>query len=161
VQNKLHWAISGKTAAELIYDEVDASKTHMGLKAWKNSPYGKILKSDVVIAKNYLDADNLRALEHIVSSYLDLAESRAERQILTTMNEWSNFLDRFLVLSEYPILENAGKISHEVAKLKAESEYDKYRVIQDQEYESDFDKIINQMTKPTLEDTQKLERKTK
>jgi len=141
-QNKMHWAIQGKTAAEIIYTEADANKIYMGLKTWKNSPDGKILKSDVSIAKNYLEAEHLKELERIVSAYLDLAENRASRGIVMNMQDWIVFLDKFLELSDYPVLLDKGKVSALEAKLKAEGEYDKYRVIQDREYVSDFDKVI-------------------
>ena len=142
VQNKLHWAITGKTAAEIIYTEADATKLYMGLKIWKDAPDGKILKSDVVVAKNYLSHQHIQELNRIVSAYLDLAENNAQRGIAFNMQQWSNFLEKFLELSNYAILKDKGKISMLEAKLKAESEYDKYRVIQDQTYESDFDKEI-------------------
>lgn len=145
VQNKLHWAITGKTAAEIVYSSVDASKIFMGLTNWKHAPDGKILKSDVSIAKNYLNEQHIKELNRIVSAYLDLAESRAERQIPTTMQDWLRFLHQFLDLSSYPILKDSGKISAIEAKLKAEQEYDKYRIIQDKNYESDFDKEIKRI----------------
>ncbi len=147
VQNKLHWAIQGKTAAEIIYTNADATKIAMGLKTWKNAPNGKILKSDVTIAKNYLEEQHLKELQRIVSAYLDLAENRAKRNIVMNMKDWAEFLDKFLVLSDYPILTDKGKISALEAKLKAESEYDKFRVIQDREYLSDFDKMIKEIEK--------------
>ncbi len=145
VQNKLHWAITGKTAAEIIYTSADAKKLYMGLTNWKHAPDGKILKSDVSIAKNYLNEQHIKELNRIVSAYLDLAESRAERQIPTTMQEWINFLHQFLELSSFPILKDKGKISALEAKLKAEQEFDKYRMIQDKNYESDFDKEIKRL----------------
>ncbi len=145
VQNKLHWAITGKTAAEIIYTSADASKIYMGLTNWKHAPYCKILKSDVSIAKNYLSEQHIKELNRIVSAYLDLAESRAERHIPTTMQDWISFLHSFLELSSFPILKDKGTVSALEAKLKAEQEYDKYRVIQDTNYESDFDKVINQL----------------
>lgn len=145
VQNKLHWAISGQTAAEIIYTQADANKLHMGLKTWKNSPHGKILKSDVTVAKNYLNEEHLKQLERIVSAYLDLAENRASRGIVMNMKDWIVFLDKFLELSEYPLLIDNGKISALEAKLKAESQYEKYRVIQDRAYLSDFDKLLLEM----------------
>lgn len=145
VQNKLHWAITGKTAAEIIYTSADATKLYMGLTNWKHAPEGKLLKSDVSIAKNYLNEQHIKELNRIVSAYLDLAESRAERQIPTQMQEWINFLNQFLELSNYPILNDKGKISTLEAKLKAELEYDKYRKIQDKNYESDFDKEIKRL----------------
>ncbi len=148
VQNKLHWAIQGKTAAEIIYSEADATKIYMGLKSWKNAPNGKILKSDVTIAKNYLDKEHLKQLQRLVTAYLDLAENRAERGIVMNMKDWVYFLDKFLELSDYPILKHKGKISALEAKIKAETEYDKFRIIQDQNYISDFDKeILKQINK--------------
>lgn len=143
VQNKLHWAITGKTAAEIIYKEADATKIYMGLKTWKQAPEGKILKSDVAIAKNYLNLEHIKSLERIVTSYLDLAESRASNRTVMNMKDWDKFLVQFLELADYPILNDKGKISMLEAQLKAETEYDKFRVIQDQNYISDFDKEIN------------------
>jgi hypothetical protein len=145
VQNKLHWAITGKTAAEIIYSEADATKIYMGLQTWKNAPEGKILKSDVVIAKNYLNESHMQELNRIVSAYLDLAENNAKRQQLILMDDWSRFLDGFLQLSSYPILTHKGKVSQLEAKIKAESEFEKYRVIQDEIFESDFDKEVKKM----------------
>jgi hypothetical protein len=145
VQNKLHWAISGKTAAEIIYHSADASQPNMGLKTWKRSPGGKILKGDVTVAKNYLDEDRIKQLERLVSSYLDLAESRATRGLVTNMKDWSEFLNRFLVLSEYPVLDRLGAISAEEARIKAEGEYEKFRMEQDMLYQSDFDKEIERI----------------
>ncbi len=145
VQNKLHWAITGKTAAEIIYSSVDATKLYMGLTNWKHAPDEKILKSDVSIAKNYLNEQHIKELNRIVSAYLDLAESRAERQIPTTMQEWFNFLHQFLELSNFPILKDKGKVKALEARLKAEQEYDKYRKIQDRNYISDFDKEIKRL----------------
>jgi len=141
-QNKLHWAIVGKTAAEIIYSTADADKIYMGLETWKNAPKGKILKSDVAIAKNYLEESHLKELERIVSAYLDLAENRAKRGIVMNMQDWVVFLDKFLELSDYPILADKGKVSALEAKLKAEGEYEKYRVIQDKNYISDFDRMV-------------------
>ena len=145
VQNKMHWAICGKTAAEIIYSEADAQKIYMGLKTWKNAPDGKILKSDVTVAKNYLNKEHIEQLKRIVSAYLDLAEDRAKRGIVMNMNDWILFLDKFLALSDYPILLDNGKISALEAKLKAHTEFEKYRVIQDKEYLSDFDKLLLKM----------------
>lgn len=142
VQNKLHWAITGKTAAEIIYDSADATKTHMGLTGWKQAPDGKIMKSDVFIAKNYLGEAHIKELNQIVSAYLDLAENRAQRQILMKMADWVQFLNGFLELSSYPILQDKGKVSALEAKLKAEQEYEEYRVIQDENYISDFDREV-------------------
>lgn len=145
VQNKMHWAICGKTAAEIIYSEADAQKIYMGLKTWKNAPDGKILKSDVTVAKNYLNKEHIEQLKRIVSAYLDLAEDRARRGIVMNMNDWILFLDKFLALSDYPILLDSGKISALEAKLKAHTEFEKYRVVQDKEYLSDFDKLLLEM----------------
>ena len=145
VQNKLHWAITGKTAAEIIYTEADAAKLFMGLKTWKAAPNGKILKSDVAIAKNYLNEQHIKELNRIVSAYLDLAENNAQRGVVTTMQDWAKFLNNFLQLSNYPILKNKGKTTMLEAKLKAEMEFDKYRVIQDKNYESDFDKEVKKI----------------
>ena len=147
VQNKLHWAITGKTAAEMIYFSADATKIYMGLTNWKNSPQGKILKSDVSIAKNYLSEQHIAELNRIISAYLDLAENRALRQIIMTMNDWIVFLHNFLTLSNYPILQHLGQISAMEAKIKAESEFDKFRLVQDQNYVSDFDKLLKQLEK--------------
>jgi hypothetical protein len=142
VQNKLHWAITGKTAAEIIYSEADAEKINMGLKTWKDSPDGKILKNDVSVAKNYLNAEHLKALERIVTSYLDLAENRAQNRQVMNMTDWDKFLVGFLELADYPLLTHKGKISMLEAKLKDEGEYKKFRVVQDQNYVSDFDKEL-------------------
>ena len=146
VQNKLHWAITGKTAAEIIYDSVDATKIYMGLTSWKHAPEGKILKSDVGIAKNYLSEVHIKELNQIVSAYLDLAENRAKRQIVTKMEEWAQFLHGFLELSNYPILKDKGRVSALEAKLKAEQEYEQFRIIQDKNFISDFDKEIKRIT---------------
>ena len=145
VQNKLHWAITGKTAAEIIYTEAGAKKIYMGLKTWKQAPVGKILKSDVAVAKNYLNEKHLKILQRIVTSYLDLAESRAINRKVMNMKDWEAFLVQFLELTDYPILTDLGKISMLEAKLKAESEYEKYRVIQDKNYISDFDREIKKL----------------
>ena len=144
VQNKMHYAVSRKTAAEIIYDRADSEKEHMGLTSWKNSPNGKILESDVVIAKNYLSKEELQDLEGIVSAFLDLAESRAKRNISMTMEDWVNRIDKFLLADDRDILKDASKISHEIACDKALTEFEKYRVIQDKLYKSDFDKIIEE-----------------
>lgn len=155
VQNKLHWAISGKTAAEIIYTSADAKKLYMGLTNWKHAPDGKILKSDITIAKNYLNQQHIKELNRIVSAYLDLAENRAERLIPTTMEDWISFLNRFLELSNYPILKDNGKISALEAKIKAEQEFDKYRVIQDKNYISDFDKEIKRIKGKDIDEEEK------
>jgi len=152
VQNKLHWAITGKTAAELIYTEADATKIYMGLKTWKAAPSGKIIKSDVSVAKNYLNEAHISELNRIVSAYLDLAENNAKRSQLMYMKDWSKFLISFLQLSNYPILKDKGKISMLEAKLKAENEFEKYRVIQDREYESDFDREVKRLKRKTKSD---------
>ena len=149
VQNKLHWAITGKTAAEVIYDSADATKLHMGLTNWKHAPDGKILKSDVSVAKNYLGEAHIMELNRLVSAYLDLAENRAQRQILMKMQDWSEFLHNFLELSSYPILKDKGRVSALEAKLKAEQEYEEYRVIQDKNYISDFDKEVRRIREST------------
>jgi len=145
VQNKLHWAITGLTAAEIIYSEADASKLYMGLKTWKDAPDGKIMKSDVKVAKNYLSHQHILELNRIVSAYLDLAENNAQRGIAFNMHQWAKFLDGFLELSNYPILKDKGKVSMLEAKLKAEQEYEKFRVIQDKNYESDFDREVKRL----------------
>ena len=144
VQNKLHWAITGQTAAELIYASADATKIFMGLSTWKHAPHGKILKSDVTVAKNYLSEAHVKELNRIVSAYLDLAENRAERGILMKMAGWASFLNSFLELSSYPILTDKGKVTALEAKIKVESEYEVYRQRQDAEYLSDFDRIVQE-----------------
>lgn len=145
VQNTLHWAITGQTAAEIIYHRADATKIYMGLTTWKHAPSGKILKSDVTVAKNYLSEAHVKELNRIVSAYLDLAENRAQRGIVTRMSEWVKFLHDFLTLSNYPILQDKGKVSALEAKLKAEGEYEIYRQRQDAEYVSDFDREIKRI----------------
>ncbi len=152
VQNKMHYAVTGNTAAEIIYNRADANKEHMGLTNWSDAPEGKIIKSDVVIAKNYLNEEELFSLRRIVSAYLDLAESRALRHIPMTMADWSSRLDEFLKLTDREILQDSGKISHKIACDKAESEFEKYRIIQDQIYVSDFDKYINELEKVEMGD---------
>ncbi len=142
VQNKLHWAITGQTAAQIIYETVDSEKENLGLTDWKNAPDGAIRKNDVIVAKNYLNEAHINELNKIVSAYLDLAELNANRNRLMYMKEWSTFLENFLELSDFPILNDKGKISMLEAKIKAEGEFEKYRVIQDRIYESDFDKLI-------------------
>ncbi len=143
VQNKLHYGVHKHTAAELIHKRADSAKDKMGLTAWKNSPDGKILKTDVSIAKNYLSKNELEELGLIVNAYLDLAEARANRQIPMTMQDWAKRLNLFLKYDDRDVLKNAGNISAQIAKDKAESEFEKYRIVQDQLFESDFDKIIN------------------
>lgn len=147
VQNKLHFGIHGNTAAELIYNRVDSTKKKMGLTSFKNSPDGKIIKTDVSIAKNYLNKDELEALGRIVNAFLDLAEDRAKRNIPMTMEDWSKRIDAFLEFNERDILKDGGEISAQIAKEKAETEFEKYRIIQDNLFESDFDKIIKKLPK--------------
>ena len=147
VQNKMHYAVHGHTAAELIYERADADKPHMGLTIWADAPDGKIAKSDVSIAKNYLNKQELRSLERIVSAYLDLAEDRAERHIPMTMEDWAKRLDLFLMADDREILQDAGRITAEIAKLKAETEFEKYRIIQDRLFMSDYDKYLLELEK--------------
>ena len=142
VQNKMHYAVTHHTAAEIIYERADHTKENMNLTSWKNSPNGKILETDVVIAKNYLGKEELESLELIVSAFLDLAENRAKRHIPMTMDDWSKRIDKYLLSDDLDVLKDAGKISHEIACDKALSEFEKYRVIQDKIFESDFDKFI-------------------
>ena len=142
VQNKMHYAVSHQTAAEIIYNRVDSNKEYMGLTSWENSPNGKILKSDVVIAKNYLSKDEMEDLERIVNAFLELAEGRAKRHIPMTMEDWNNRIDKYLLSDDRDILKDAGKISHEIACDKALTEFEKYRVKQDKLYKSDFDKLL-------------------
>lgn len=144
VQNKLHWAIHGHTAAEIIHKRADHKKDYMGLTTWEKSPHGKIRKSDVVIAKNYLSDKELDSLKKIVSAYLEFAEFQASRHIPMTMRDWVGLLNSFLQASRVDILNNAGKISAEIAKAHAETEFEKYRPIQDKLFESDFDKMFKQ-----------------
>ena len=144
VQNKMHYAISHQTAAEIIYNRADSEKNNMGLTSWKNSPNGKILETDVVIAKNYLSKDELEQLELIVSAFLDLAESRAKRNIPMTMEDWATRIDKFLLADDRDILKDAGKISHEIARDKALTEFEKYRIKQDKLYKSDFDLLLEE-----------------
>lgn len=142
VQNKMHFAVHRHTAAELIYERADASKNHMGLTNWDKFPDGKIVKSDVTVAKNYLSEKEMRYLERIVSLYLDYAELQAERKIPMSMEDWAKRLDGFLEFNGNEILTDAGKISAEEAKLHAETEFEKYRITQDRLYESDFDRFL-------------------
>jgi len=152
VQNKLHYAIHQHTAAELIVKRADSNKDYMGLTSWKNSPEGKILKSDVSIAKNYLTKEELESLGRIVNAYLELAENRAKRQIPMTMEDWAKRLDLFLQFDDREILQNAGKISAEIAKQYAESEFEKYRIVQDKLFQSDFDKLIININNKQIEE---------
>lgn len=145
VQNKLHWAITGHTAAEIIKLRADADKPNMGLTTWKNSPKGKILKSDVPVAKNYLDEKELKDLNRIVSMYLDFAELQAERQIPMKMRDWIGKLDGFLQFNDYQVLKDSGKVTASIAKHLAEQEYQKFRIEQDKNFESDFDREVKRL----------------
>jgi hypothetical protein len=145
VQNKLHWAITGQTAAELISKRADAELPNMGLTTWKNSPKGKILKSDISVAKNYLNEQEMAELNRVVTMYLDYAENQAARQISMKMKDWVDKLDAFLQFNDYSVLKNAGTISAEIAKQLANNQYEKFRVRQDSEYESDFDREIKRI----------------
>ena len=147
VQNKMHFAVSHQTAAEIIYDRANSNSEHMGLTSWKNSPDGKIMESDVVIAKNYLSKDELQDLEGIVSAFLEIAENRARRHIPMTMEDWSTRIDKYLLSDDRDVLKNAGKISHEIACDKALTEFEKYRIKQDKLYKSDFDLLIEEIEK--------------
>lgn len=144
VQNKLHYAIHGRTAAELIVERARSDQPHMGLTTWENAPDGKILKTDVSIAKNYLSHDELQALGRIVNAYLELAEDRAQRRIPMTMEDWAKRLDQFLDLAERDILQDAGRVTAETARVHAESEFERYRVTQDRMFESDFDRVVTE-----------------
>lgn len=146
VQNKLHFAIHGHTAAELIVARADSTKSHMGLTSWERAPDGKVLKTDVSVAKNYLTKEELQALGRIVSAYLDLAEERAARKIPMTMEDWAKRLDLFLEFTDRGILQHSGQVSAELAKAHAESEFEKYRIVQDRLFESDFDRILKHIT---------------
>jgi len=146
VQNKLHWAITGQTAAEIIATRARATQPNMGLTTWKNAPDGKILKSDVSIAKNYLNEKEIKELERIVTMFLDYAENQAERHILTRMQDWVNKLDAFLEFNEYDILHDPGKVSHEVAVRLVQDEFERFRVDQDRNYVSDFEKATRRLT---------------
>jgi hypothetical protein len=145
VQNKLHWAITGQTAAEIISSRAKAELPNMGLTTWKNSPKGKVLKSDVSVAKNYLNKKEIDELNRIVTMYLDYAENQAARQIPMSMKDWIEKLDAFLQFNDYSVLKNAGSISAEIAKGLAAMEFEKFRVIQDEDYESDFDKEVKRI----------------
>ena len=144
---KYHYAVSRKTAAEIIYDRVNSEKEHMGLTSWKNSPNGKIMESDVIIAKNYLSKDELQDLEGIVSAFLEISENRAKRHIPMTMEDWANRIDKFLLADDRDILKDAEKISHEIACDKALTEFEKYRIKQDKLYKSDFDLLLEDSIK--------------
>jgi hypothetical protein len=145
VQNMMHYAVTHQTVAEIIYDRADAEKPYMGLMTWKNAPDGRIIKSDVTVAKNYLSENEVTRLNLISTAFLDLAEDRAQRHILMKMTDWKKVLEGYLKISDYEILENAGSISHEEAEAKALGEYEKYRKIQDQTFLSDFDKFLESL----------------
>ena len=145
VQNMMHYAVTHQTAAEIIYDRADAEKPYMGLMTWKNAPDGRIIKSDVTVAKNYLSENEVTRLNLISTAFLDLAEDRAQRHILMKMTDWKKVLEGYLKISDYEILENAGSISHEEAEAKALGEYEKYRKIQDRTFLSDFDKFLENL----------------
>jgi hypothetical protein len=145
VQNKLHFAVHGNTAAELIVERADSKKEHMGLTTWKNAPHGMIIKPDVSVAKNYLAEKEIKALDRITTMYLDYAEDQAEQNIPMTMEDWSSKLNVFLKFNNRDLLENPGKVTQEVAKSFAESEFEKYRIVQDRLFESDFDKMIKKL----------------
>lgn len=147
VQNKMHYAIHGNTAAELIMQRANKTKQNMGLTAWKHSPYGKIIRSDVSIAKNYLQKEEVQALNRIITMYLDYAEDQAKRNIPLTMEDWSKKLNTFLKFNDREILNNLGKVTAEMAKQFAESEFEKYRIIQDRLFESDFDRVTKKLLK--------------
>lgn len=144
IQNKFHYAITGNTAAEIVYNRADSEKENMGLTTWENSPNGKILKSDVIIAKNYLNEQEIKNLNNLVNLFLDIAENNAERSITMYMEDWKNEVENALKIFHYEVLEGNGKISHKQAITKAENEYEKYKVSQDKNYVSDFDKLLNE-----------------
>lgn len=144
IQNKFHYAITGNTAAEIVYNRADSEKENMGLTTWENSPNGKILKSDVIIAKNYLNEKEIKNLNNLVNLFLDIAENNAERSITMYMEDWKNEVENALKVFHYEVLEGKGKISHKQAITKAENEYEKYKVSQDKNYVSDFDKLLNE-----------------
>ena len=144
IQNKFHYAITGNTAAEIVYNRVDSKKENMGLATWGNSPDGKILKSDVIIAKNYLNEKEIKNLNSLVNLFLDIAENNAERNIMMYMDDWKSEVENALKVFHYEVLEGKGKISHKQAVEKAESEYEKYKVIQDKNYVSDFDRLLSE-----------------
>ena len=148
VQNKLHWAIHGQTAAEVIFSRADAAKDSMGLTTWKDAPRGKIQKFDVAVAKNYLTEGEMAQLQRLVSAYLDLAEDMALRQIPMTMQDWETRLNRFIAATDREVLQDAGKVTAEIAQAHAESEFEKYRGLQDRNFESDFDQMIKQLPNP-------------
>ena len=145
VQNKLHWAIHGQTAAEVVYHRADADQPNMGLTTWKDAPLGKIQKFDVVVAKNYLTEPEMAQLSRLVNAYLDVAEDMAQRKIPMTMQDWESRLNRFIVATDREVLQDAGKVTAEIAKAHAESEFEKYRIVQDRLFESDFDRLLKQI----------------
>lgn len=146
VQNKLHWAITGKTAAEIVAKRANAELPNMGLTTWKNAPNGKILKPDVSVAKNYMQKEEIDELNRIVSMYLDYAENQAKRNVAMTMSDWVQKLDAFLQFNEYEILSNAGTVRHDVAKRLAEKQFDQFRIEQDKRFESDFDQLTKKIS---------------
>lgn len=145
VQNKLHWAIHGQTAAEVVYNRADAEQSHMGLSSWKDAPRGKIQKFDVTVAKNYLTDSELTQLQRLVNAYLDVAEDMALRQIPMTMADWEQRLNRFIAATDRDVLQHAGKVTAEIAKAHAESEFEQYRIVQDRLYQSDFDRELQKL----------------
>lgn len=147
VQNKLHWAIHGNTAAEIIYNRADHQKENMGLSTWQDAPDGKIQKFDVAVAKNYLSEKEMQQLQRLVSAYLDLAEDMAIRQIPMSMEDWETRLNKFIEATDRAVLQDAGNVTAEIAKAHAETEFEKYRIIQDRLFESDFDKMIKKLPK--------------
>ena len=149
VQNKLHWAIHGQTAAEVIVNRADHQKENMGLTTWTDAPTGKIQKFDVSLAKNYLSENEMQQLQRLVSAYLDIAEDMATRQIPMTMEDWESRLNKFIEATDREILQNAGKVTAEIAKAHAETEFEKYRILQDRLFESDFDRMIKQLPPKT------------
>jgi hypothetical protein len=151
VQNKLHWAIHGQTAAEVIVDRADHQQDNMGLTTWKDAPTGKIQKFDVIVAKNYLTENEMAQLQRLVSAYLDVAEDMALRKIPMTMQDWETRLNKFIEATDREILQDAGKVTAEIAKAHAESEFEKYRIIQDRLFESDFDRMIKLLEKKDSE----------
>ncbi|MFM8901720.1 MAG: virulence RhuM family protein [Burkholderiales bacterium] len=145
VQNKLHWAIHGQTAAEVVYHRADADQPNMGLTTWKDAPLGKIQKFDVVVAKNYLTEPEMAQLSRLVNAYLDVAEDMAQRKVPMTMQDWEARLNRFIEATDREVLQDAGKVTAEIAKAHAESEFEKYRIVQDRLFESDFDRLLKQI----------------
>ena len=155
VQNKLHWAIHGQTAAEVIYHRADAEQPNMGLTSWKDAPGGKVQKFDVLVAKNYLTEPEMAQLSRLVNAYLDVAEDMAQRKIPMTMQDWESRLNRFIEATDREVLQDAGKVTAEIAKAHAESEFEKYRIVQDRLFESDFDRLLKQIESGDAPDTDK------